>query len=279
MLSTINPNLLIATADSVTGLTTAQILPDTTEPASLPAESPASIVELSAQAQSLLETAATAALDNEIQDAQAFQVNEQQLANLAVAAQATLTQDIEAAQKTALTETEANVIDQALQSTIADAALSEAIAATAASTSAATETATTTAAAATLATPVAPTVTTTATTPVVTTPTPVVAGIIEIQPNVIPASVIAGEINPDIPITDPSIAAAIAAYHVGDNMFTEEQTLAEEAAPETDIDVAPTLEIEGTKVDLHDSPRDDALTGATWNWLRINPIIRRLAKR
>ena len=82
-----------------------------------------------------------------------------------------------------------------------------------------------------------------------------------------------------ISAADPTVAAAIAAYHLGDGLFTSTVNNAEENPPEADIDIDPVPAIDASKLDLHDSARDDAANGIAWNWMRIHPVQRKFTKR
>jgi len=245
---------------------------------------PASVVELSTEAQILSAAINTAEQENAAQNALELQEEIEQLAALAVAAQATLTEDDAIAQKTALIESETNLIDMAaMQSTLADIALSQALTATATAAASTTtpletELATAATAAATASITATETPAATVTTTVPATTATVVPNPIEDEEEMAFMAVTQSIENPNLPITDPSVAAAIAAYHVGDGLFSEKEVRAEEAPLENDIEVPPTPKIQGSKLDLHDSARDDALHGI-WHWLRVNPIQRKFTRR
>jgi len=241
---------------------------------------PASVVELSTEAQILSAAINTAEQENAAQNALELQEEIEQLAALAVAAQATLTEDDAIAQKTALIESETNLIDMAaMQSTLADIALSQALTATATAAASTTtpletELATAATAAATASITATETPAATVTTTVPATTATVVPNPIEDEEEMAFMAVTQSIENPNLPIT----AAAIAAYHVGDGLFSEKEVRAEEAPLENDIEVPPTPKIQGSKLDLHDSARDDALHGI-WHWLRVNPIQRKFTRR
>ena len=244
---------------------------------------PASVVELSTEAQILSAAINTAEQENAAQNALELQEEIEQLAALAVAAQATLTEDDAITQQTALTESETNLIDMAMQSTLADIALSQALTATATAAASTTtpletELATAATAAATASITATETPAATVTTTVPATTATVVPNPIEDEEEMAFMAVTQSIENPNLPITDPSVAAAIAAYHVGDGLFSEKEVRAEEAPLENDIEVPPTPKIQGSKLDLHDSARDDALHGI-WHWLRVNPIQRKFTRR
>ncbi|HSY29691.1 MAG TPA: hypothetical protein VK832_19425, partial [Burkholderiaceae bacterium] len=245
---------------------------------------PASVVELSAEAQILSAATTTAEQENAAQNVLERQDEIEQLTALSVAAQATLTEGDAIAQKTALTESETNLIDMAaMQSTLADIALSQALTATATAavnTSSPLETelatAATAAVTASITTTEIPAATVSTTVPATTAT--VVPNPIEDEEEIAFMAVTQSIANPNLPITDPSVAAAIAAYHVGDGLFSEKEVRAEEAPLENDIEVPPTPKIQGSKLDLHDSARDDALHGI-WHWLRVNPVQRKFTRR
>ncbi|HXA46735.1 MAG TPA: hypothetical protein VNW52_03820 [Burkholderiaceae bacterium] len=85
--------------------------------------------------------------------------------------------------------------------------------------------------------------------------------------------------NPATPIIDPAVAAAIAAYRVGNGLFSEKETLADVIQQETELEVVPTARLEGTTLDLHDGARDDVLNGSTWNWVPVQAVLRRFTRR
>lgn len=297
MVTPINTNLPITTTGVISGNPT---ISDNTAQAIAQPENPASVVQLSTQAQTLLqsanaaqaETAQTELIQAEItqnnaaqtalETAQTLQQQFEQLAAQAAQTQATLTQNLDAAQLSALDSSEATVANQALQSALADAALNEAITTTAASSTAAAP-----------ATPTLISLNTVNTTATTTAPTPA-AGTVspttteddaliaaEAQATQVAESTIAEQTLiatvavETTPITDPTIAAAIAAYKVNDTILAEGEPLEEQAPPETEMDVEATVEIQDGKVDLHDSARDEPLHGVTWNWQRINPLARK----
>jgi hypothetical protein len=294
MLNPINSNIPVVT----TSVTTGNLTPtDNLAQDNALQENPASIVELSAEAQTLLQSANAAqaeatqteliqaevaqneAAQTALDNAQALQQNFEQLAAQAAQNEATLTQNLAQAQLSALDSTEATVVTQALQSALSDAALNEAINTTAAAAAATTATSTAT-----------PLVSLNTSNVVTTTPTaPVTSGTttsaadtaaaeavtIAEESTLAEQALIATVAVETTPITDPSIAAAIAAYRVNDTILSEGDPLEEQAPPEAELDIEATTEIQESKVDLHDSARDEPIHGAAWNWQRINPIQRK----
>jgi len=236
-------------------------------------DSQASIVELSAQARILSTTAAAAALENTEQNALAFQENIEQLTALGLAAEATLTQNAALTQQTALTSVETSLIDQALQSALADTALNEALATTAVTAANASTEGGSIVAPTLISAPAQPVV---VGTPTTATATPIVIASV---PTISMAPIAAQAINPAIPNTDPAVAAAIAAYRLGDGLFTERDPRAEQIPQEEELDIVPVPAIQGAKIDLHDSARDDALHGTVWNWVRVHPVQGKLTRR
>jgi len=103
--------------------------------------------------------------------------------------------------------------------------------------------------------------------------------VVATAPTLAATAVAVQEINPAVPNTDPAVAAAIAAYRLGDGLFTERDARAEQVAQEEELDIVPVPAIQGSKVDLHDSARDDALHGSVWNWIRVHPVRRNLTRR
>jgi hypothetical protein len=249
--------------------------------------SPASIVNLSSQAQLLSASTATAAaaLDSML-------ASQDNIAQLTAASRALLEQDINAAQHTALTTTEAVQINTALQSALADAALSDAVAASA-TLAPLTNTPSTDGTAATAAraaqTPAAlavaaelPNVALNVAAPASLAALPTVAAgnAASATPSAIAgAAPLTPVANPVVSAADPAVAAAIAAYHVGDGIFAGHENIVEENPPDTDIDVMPVPAVEATQVDLHDGARDDATHGVAWNWMRVNPVPSRFTRR
>lgn len=237
---------VISTAADVTAATAAfgivpanNATPDTTA-----ATAPASIVELSTEAQFLAANAAAIALENEVQ------------ITLAAAAlnQATLAATI--ATSTAAANVALNVAPNAVPAPIPTPNV---------------------AAAPTVVPAAAPTAPPAAAIPAGAPP--VLATPAGVVPNAALAALAALIPNPAIPVTDPAVAAAIAAYRLGDGLLAEKEAPAEETPAEADIGVAATPRTQGSKVDLHDSARDDVLHGPVWNWLRINPIQRKFTGR
>lgn len=105
------------------------------------------------------------------------------------------------------------------------------------------------------------------------------AATVAAQPDVALPGVAVPVANPAMPITDPAVAAAIAAYRVSEGIFSENEPVTEEVPPENELDVTATRRLQGTVVDLHDSVRDDALHGSVWTWRRVNPVHRNFTKR
>lgn len=254
-ISTITPPV-VSTIDAMAGVTA---IGGATNNAAIPPvesiDNRASVVELSAGAR-ILSTAA-GALENAARNALAFEETVAQLAARVMAAEAQLNQDATVVEQAALTSAATNSIDNTLQSTLADVALNEAIAATG---------------------------TTAATAPLPQTE-PVAASAAIPTANVAvaespPTTAIAPQVTTVVaPITDPAVAAAIAAYRLGDGLLSEKEALPEEIPLESDIDITPTSALHGSKLDLHDSARDDALNGSAWNWMWVNPVQRRFTRR
>ncbi|MDR3481648.1 MAG: hypothetical protein P4L91_13165 [Burkholderiaceae bacterium] len=264
MVATIIPPPALSAIDATLGVAATGDVTNSTVAANIAeAESQASIVELSAEARILSSTAA--ALKTEEQNARAFQENIAQSAAATVVNETKLTANAANAQRTALSSAETAQIDQALQSSLADMELSQALAATA--------TPTTSAEASALATPAA--VATPTAAPAISAPPAVAAT----APTLAAAAVAAQELNPAVPNTDPAVAAAIAAYRLGDGLFTERDARAEQVAQEEELDIVPVPAIQGSKVDLHDSARDDALHGSAWNWVRVHPVQSKFNRR
>lgn len=84
---------------------------------------------------------------------------------------------------------------------------------------------------------------------------------------------------PVISTSDPAVAAAIAAYHLGDGLLIGNSSNVEKNPPETSIDVTRIPAVEATSLNLHDSARDDPVNGITWNWMRVNPVHRKFTRR
>jgi hypothetical protein len=242
---------LVGTAADVTAAAAAfgivpanNATPDTTA-VTAPATptTPASIVELSTEAQFLAANAAAIALENEVQ------------ITLAAAAlnQATLAATI--ATSTAAENAALNIAPNTVPAPIPTA------------NAATVPTAATTA-------PPPP-----AAAPVPASAPPVLATPAEVVPNTALAALAALIPNPAIPVTDPAVAAAIAAYRLGDGLLAENEEPTGKTPVEEDIGVVATPRIQGTKIDLHDSARDDVLNGPVWNWLRVNPIQGKFTKR
>lgn len=103
--------------------------------------------------------------------------------------------------------------------------------------------------------------------------------VVETAPSVAVSIVAAQAVNPAVPNTDPAVAAAIAAYRLGDGLFTERDSRAEQISQEEELDIVPVPAIQGSKIDLHDSARDDALHGSVWNWIRVHPVQRKFTQR
>lgn len=251
-ISTIIPPV-VSTIDATVGV--AAIGGATNNAAIPPVESidnRASVVELSAGAR-ILSTAA-GALGNAAQNTLAFEETVAQLAAQVVTAEAQLNQDATVAEQAALTSAATNSIDNTLQGTPANVALNEAIAATG----------------------------TTAVTAPLPQTEPVAAGAAIPTANAVaaespPITAIAPQVAAAVaPITDPAVAAAIAAYRLGDGLLSEKEVRPEEISLESDIDITPTSALHGSKLDLHDSARDDALNGSAW-W--VNPVQRRFTRR
>ena len=257
MVATIIPPPALSAIDATLGVAATGDVTNSTVAANIAeAESQASIVELSAESR-ILSTNANA-LETEKQNALTLQENIAQSAAATVVNEAKLTENTALAQKSALSSAETAQIDQALQSSLADMELSQALASTATPTASAEASA--------LATP--------ATTATVATP-----AVVATAPTLAATAVAVQEINPAVPNTDPAVAAAIAAYRLGDGLFTERDARAEQVAQEEELDIVPVPAIQGSKVDLHDSARDDALHGSVWNWIRVHPVRRNLTRR
>jgi hypothetical protein len=93
------------------------------------------------------------------------------------------------------------------------------------------------------------------------------------------STVAAANENPLAATLNPAVAAAIAAYRVGDGLLSEKETLTEEAPPEGDLDVAPAARIEGVELNPDDEARDNALHSSNWSWTRVYPIRKRFTWR
>ena len=270
MVATIIPPPALSAIDATLGVAATGDATNSTVAANIAeAESQASIVELSAEAR-ILSTNASA-LETEEQNALALQENIAQSAAATVVDEAKLTANAALTQRTALSAVETAQNDQTLQSTLADMELSQALAATATPAASAEVSA--------LATPAA--VATPTALPVISAP-PAVAVTVAVAataPALAAAAVAAQELNPAVPNTDPAVAAAIAAYRLGDGLFTERDARAEQVAQEEELDIVPVPAIQGSKVDLHDSARDDVLHGSAWNWVRVHPVQSKFTQR
>ena len=247
---------IVSAIDTIAGVATiGGATNNTAIPSAGNIDNQASVVELSAGAK-ILSTAAEA-LVNAAQNTLSFEETVAQLAAQVVTAEAQLNQDAIVVEQAALTPAATNSIDNTLQSTLTGVALNEAIA-TAGPTAVNAPPPLTEPAAANAAIPTANAVA------AESTPTTAIA------PQVAAATA---------PITDPAVAAAIAAYRVGDGLLSEKEVRPEEIPLESDIDITPTSALRGSKLDLHDSARDDALNGSAWNWMRVNPVQRRFTRR
>jgi hypothetical protein len=250
---------------------------------------PASIVNLSAEAQLLSTSNSIATAASQSNGLIADQEN---FVHLSAAVRAQLNREINTIQSAALITSEFTAIDAALQIALADAALSEAVAATAAPLATATSDAIDM-----VANPVAdaPTsveaivtdellndelVNTPPSAPVSTDQEALPAAVDGNGANVIPENGMpAIPLPPDISSADPAVAAAIAAYQLGEGFSTAPLNHTDEIPPESDIDVAAVSAVEASMLDLHDGARDDAANGIAWNWMRVNPVQQKFTKR
>jgi hypothetical protein len=224
--------------------------------------SPASVVDLSARAQ-LLAAADPAPIATLAPPNDNIVANLKNIAQLAASLQAQLNQEASIAQETALFASEATAINTALQSALADMALSESVAATAsAETTAAIASAEAVATAATAET---------------------VANTVAIADNdagiALNAELSTIATNAHISPADPTVAAAIAAYRLGDGLIAAAPNKPDETPPEAETNILPVPKIKASTLDLHDSERDDAANGVAWNWARVNPVHKKLIRR